>query len=128
MQVKLPKSDRHPLVQLTVTAPGHRHTLMFDDTHSTATIALPEGVSEDDVTVLAEFCDQFSKVDQWAEKITLKHPEQSRQQLVQERWQMARAKSRADETETIREGESPAQEPEVSEIPSATETADSIDD
>jgi hypothetical protein len=72
MQFPLPKSERHPLVQVTVKAPGHREVMMFDDTHTTVNVSLPDGVSEGSASVLAEFCDQFSQVDRWAEKITLK--------------------------------------------------------
>ena len=72
MQFRLPKSERHPLVQVTVKAPGHREIMMFDDTHTTVNISLPDGISEGSVSVVAEFCDQFSHVDRWAEKITLK--------------------------------------------------------
>jgi hypothetical protein len=75
MQFTLPKSERHPLVQITVKAPGHREVMMFDDTHTTVSVPLPDGVSEGSVSVVAEFCDQFSSVDRWAEKITLKEAE-----------------------------------------------------
>lgn len=77
MQFTLPKSERHPLVQVTVKAPGHREVMMFDDTHTTVNVSLPDGVNEGSVSVLAEFCDQFSQVDRWAEKITLKEAEKA---------------------------------------------------
>jgi hypothetical protein len=77
MQFTLPKSEHHPLVQVTVKAPGHRAVMMFDDTHSTVNVSVPDGVCEGSVSVLAEFCDQFSQVDRWAEKVTLKETEKA---------------------------------------------------
>jgi hypothetical protein len=85
MQFTLPKSERHPLVQVTVKAPGHREVMMFDETHTTVNVPLPDGVREGSVSVVAEFCDQFSQVDRWAETITLKEAEkQSPRQSMRE--------------------------------------------
>lgn len=105
MQITLPKSERHPLVQITVTGPGHREVMMFDDTHSTVTITLPDGVSEGSVSILAEFCDQFSQVDRWAEKVTLKEAEKEPRR---EPRRESRRESRKEPETIIEPVESPA--------------------
>ena len=60
--------------------------MMFDESHSTVEIKLPDGVREEQVSILAEFCDQFNQVDRWAEKHTLKEAEkvQSRRETQRE--------------------------------------------
>lgn len=57
MRIDLPKSDRHPLLRLTIETPQDSWQTLLDDSHRTADILLPDGVSEDEAHVVGEFCD-----------------------------------------------------------------------
>lgn len=72
MRINVPQSDRHPLVRISVITPKGttRHTM--DDTHRVMEINLPSGVSEDDVSVVAEFCDSRERVDDRMKPVNLR--------------------------------------------------------
>lgn len=128
MQITLPKSERHPLVQITVSAPGHRDVMMFDESHSTVEIKLPDGVREEQVSILAEFCDQFNQVDRWAEKHTLKEAEkvQSRRETQREARKEPETITAPEVTDAVEVLDLPAEtEPEAS--PANTDLSASIE-
>ena len=56
MLVILPKSELHPQTRLTVSHPEGETVSIYDDSFKEVEVALPEGVNEDDVEVVAHYC------------------------------------------------------------------------
>jgi hypothetical protein len=71
MNIKLPKSDQHPLVKITVKSAKSTTVHTLDDSHTVLTVRLPKGVCDDEVDVIAEFCDSRGRVDDRVRAIVL---------------------------------------------------------
>lgn len=63
MLQKLPQSDLHSMVKLTICHPQGMSEMTLDDSHLMANIDLPPGVNEDDVEIIAEFVGRDGQVD-----------------------------------------------------------------
>jgi hypothetical protein len=63
MKLTLPRNDRFPQVQITVTHPEWVTTSTLDDSHLTMELAVPEGCDINDVEVSAQFLDVHGQPD-----------------------------------------------------------------
>jgi hypothetical protein len=76
MQIALPQSDAHPQVRLTIKTLAGEIQVTTDDSHRFHEIELPRGVAEEEVEVLAEFCDKWGQPDPRACQMILKEREE----------------------------------------------------
>ena len=72
LKVSLPSSQIHPLVRVTTKSPKGEITTTLDDSHSVLEIAVPKGVSEDQIEVIAELCNGRGEPDKQMGPIVLK--------------------------------------------------------
>jgi hypothetical protein len=72
LRVSIPRSSNHPYTMLLVTTPNETVRMSFDDSHKTTEIELPEGVTEDQVGIIAEFWDARNQRDAGMEPVVVK--------------------------------------------------------
>ena len=72
LKVSLPSSQTHPLVRVTTKSPKGQTTTTLDDSHSVLEIAVPPGVNEDQIEVIAELCNSRGEPDKQMGPIVLK--------------------------------------------------------
>ena len=77
MRINIPRSTDHPITCLTVKLRDETYRMTFDDSHTSAEIELPEGVSEDQVEIVAEFHDARNIRDERLETIIVKEAKKS---------------------------------------------------
>lgn len=72
LTVTIPRSSAHPYSILLVTTPNETIRMSFDESHKTAEIELPEGVTEDQISIVAEFWDARHQRDEGMESVIVK--------------------------------------------------------
>lgn len=63
LPIRLPQSDIHPMVKLTIIHPEWSRQTTLDDSHKTYHLTPPEGAHLDDIEVIAEFVGRDGEVD-----------------------------------------------------------------
>jgi hypothetical protein len=56
MKIFIPQSPMYPLVKLTASAGSWQESSLFDHSHTQGEMTTPATIDEDEVTVVAEFC------------------------------------------------------------------------